>query len=179
MAADPNVVSLQNAINRFAAHAGFAAIGIDGQLGTFTASALLKALAWVANNVPGASETASGLTARLVLETGSYNLEQMRTSASGLATYLNQNANAVGLPVAPQPAVASGGGGGGGGGGYTSTPAIDTSKWALPGSGGGVAASVGDFWRKMPTWGKVASGAVFGLGLLVAIGKMKRKSAGA
>lgn len=172
--ADPNVVSLQNAINRFATVAlGGQPIGVDGQIGTKTAAATVKALGWIANNVNGAQATAAELITRLVLDSGAYNLAQVQQSASGLATYLNQNANATGLPVAPRPMVA----GGAAGNGYSQTTTAPALNPATTGGGSAMAANIGEMWRKLPTWGKVLGGALAGLGLIAGISAVRKPKA--
>jgi hypothetical protein len=91
MAADPKIVALQGVLNRFPSTNP--TLVTDGLLGDKTAAALIKALTWIAANVSGASESAQGLASRLTTAEGGYNFLQIRQSAEGLTTYLNDRAD--------------------------------------------------------------------------------------
>jgi hypothetical protein len=146
--ADANVFALQSTINRYARAANFSAIGVDGIMGTQTAQALIKALAWVQANVDGEADTATSLVVDLVNSDGTYNFTQMSSSASGLNTYLSQNADTAGLPAVM---VATSGSGGG-------TKLLPTTT--MPSAG--VATDLLTSFQNLPTWAKVVGGLVLG-----------------
>jgi hypothetical protein len=91
MASDPRIVALQGVLNRFPSTAP--TLDPDGLLGDKTAGALIKALTWIAANVEGSAEAAQGLAAKLLTASGGYNFIQIRQSAEGITTYLNDRAD--------------------------------------------------------------------------------------
>jgi hypothetical protein len=164
--ADANVRALQYTLNRYAPVAGFAAIGTDGIMGANTGEAILHALAWVANNDPTEEDTAAGLTQALVNTDGSLNLTQMSSSASGLNTFLGQEADGMRIK-ASQPVVAVSSG---------SVPSIPN----LPGpkTPVNVGANVFAGLSNLPLWAKIAGGAIAGIGGIAAYQHMKKRHGG-
>jgi hypothetical protein len=158
--ADANVFALQSTINRYARAANFSAIGVDGIMGTQTAQALIKALAWVQANVDGEADTATSLVVDLVNSDGTYNFTQMGSSASGLNTYLSQNADTAGLPAAM---VATSGGG---------TKLLPTAT--MPSAG--VATDLLTSFQNLPMWAKVVGGLVLGFVAYTAYETKTKKS---
>ena len=92
---------LQTAVNRFTGVGSFPALPVDGQITPALGVGLFAALNWIHVNLDGTEATAAGLIAKLQNPDGSANLAQITASASGLASYLNDNADMGGLPKAP------------------------------------------------------------------------------
>jgi hypothetical protein len=137
------IAMLQIAANRFAQSGNFAPVSVDGVMGPATASAVHAALSVVQGDVPEESDNAATLNATL-------DQNQMTQSASGLATYLNQNADALGFG---SPAVSTGGG-------LSPTPAMPGSPFAT---------NLSLMWANLPVPAKIGGGllAVAGLVMLV------------
>lgn len=93
-----DVTDLQLAINRFAG-VGAAEVLLDGVVTPALGASLLSALAWIHANLDGVTNTASGLMAKLQAADGTIDTAQITASASGLAQYLNDNADLAGLPA--------------------------------------------------------------------------------
>lgn len=139
--ADTNVASLQSQLNRFSSVAGFSPVSVSGSLDAATGSATLHALAYVNQADPTEADTSSGLISRLTNPDGSINMTQMASSASGLATYLGQEGDSLGLSPAG----------------------------LIAGNAGGAAAVGADVLnavKGLPTWAKVVGVAALGLGAI-------------
>lgn len=96
MAADANTKALQVAINRFSTPGGFAMIGEDGLIGPNTMTGALNALRYLAT-LPDYQDTAAAFVISLVKDDGSINTSVFTPATiSGLATYLQQSADALG-----------------------------------------------------------------------------------
>lgn len=162
--ADANVQGLQLAVNRYAAAAGFAPIGVDGGVGDQTRTAVLSALNWINLNVAGSQQTVIGLLQRIAVDHGAQDYAQITASAAGLATYLNQNADAAGLPAAAPGAYAGGGGGGGGSGGDITMPQMNV---------GAGATNLVNKVKGLPTWTKLLGGVLAAFGMVYAYKKYK------
>jgi hypothetical protein len=148
---DATVRALQYTLNRYASIAGFATIGTDGIMGPNTANAILKSFSWIVQADPSATDTAAGLTEALVNDDGSYNYDQMVSSAYGLNLYLTQEADALRVKASQMVATSSGGGGGG------SLPIVSAPA---PKTGVNVGANLYAQLAHLPTWAKIAGGAV-------------------
>lgn len=146
--ADSNVAALQAQVNRYAPVIGISTLDVDGNIGPKTSNATLQALAYVANADPTEADTATGLVNALVANSGAVNQSQIVSSAKGLAIFLGQEADTLGLQ---QAMVASGGG-------TIPTPTLNPTQ--LPGGSG--AASLLTTFKLMPTWQKVVGGLVLG-----------------
>lgn len=166
--ADSNVASLQNQLNRFAQVAGYAALGVDGIMGPNTGNAILKGLAYVANNDSGEQDTAGGLAVALVNNDGSINYAQMSASAYGLATYFGQIADSLNLaaPGSKIYPVASGGGG--------SHSTQQVLKTPNEGGAGALATNLLLAVKNLPTWAKVAGGMSLALVTVAAVQHAKQ-----
>jgi len=93
------IVDLQAAVTRFPTYGAFP---VDGQMSAALGSAVLTVLGYLVTQGSGTSSaTALGLIPAISNADGSANLTQITTSASGLATFLNQGADSLGLPSAP------------------------------------------------------------------------------
>lgn len=164
MAADPSIVALQTAINRYNT-VGVPLVGVDGILGPKTADALIKSLGFIANQIAAARDTAAGLVARLVTDQGAYNYAQIMQSAPGLAIYLGDRADEATLP---RPST-------GGALVAASKPLIQTTKSAsapdivLQLKKPSMAASLADIINRMPKAVAYGGGAVLALGALAAV----------
>lgn len=156
-----NVVGLQNAVNRIAGLGRFTRVAVDGEMGPNTAQGTLAALGWVADNAPDSDTRSSAgqLVAALVNADGSLNLAQISSSASGLATFLNKTADAMGAPQENAQPVASSGGGA-----------------VLPASGSlmpGWATNISAAFKNLPTWQKAALGVGTAVAAIVIVSKIK------
>jgi peptidoglycan hydrolase-like protein with peptidoglycan-binding domain len=147
MAADPKIVSLQAVLNRYPSTSP--TLVADGLLGEKTAAALLKALAHIANTNAAAKDTAVGLVSRLVTASGAYDFVQIRASAEGLTTYLNDRADDSRLTVVQT----------------SFTPTIKTTAASDPtlvlahNQQNKVAAAAAQATQNVPSWVMYASGA--------------------
>lgn len=153
--ADANAVSLQTGINRFARVAGFAAISMDGVVGTQTLLGARRALDYLSVEMDdGLPEAVSVQAANLLAKT-TPSTSVLAVNAGPLAGFLHHAANLLNLPMVSAPALAP-----------VQTLVQNATNVAFPLKPPGAAASITDTWRQLPTWQKLLVGALFGFGAL-------------
>lgn len=149
MSAD--VSALQNAVNRFAAVGNFPKLAVDGQFGALTRAGTTSALRWIAT-----SNTFSRMAAEGLLDTW----DGMADSAAGLATFLTQTADTVGLPHVASPIVMPTT--------IPSVPLIPSTALAT--------ISVFDRFRAWPLWQQLVTGAFAAISMIWVANRIKRGS---
>lgn len=155
MAADPKIVALQAVLNRYPSTNP--TLVTDGLLGDKTAAALLKALNYIASSNTAARDTALGLASKLVTASGGYNFIQIRSSAEGLTTYLNDRADDAKLTVIQTNFVAS----------VKTEAAADSAAILAHNQQNRVAAAAMQATQNVPPWAMYTGGAVL---IIAAIG---------
>lgn len=135
------IAMLQIAANRFAQMGGFSPVAVDGVMGPQTASAVHLALEVVQGNVSSEADNAATLDSTL-------DQNQMIQSASGLSTYLNQNADTLGLSSATAVAVGS----------LSPTPGMPLSPFG---------ANLSVMWASLPMPAKIGGGLLAVAGLVM------------
>jgi len=133
------IAMLQIAANRFAQMGSFSPIGVDGVNGPATVGAVHTALSVIQGDVPEESDNAATLNATL-------DQNQISQSASGIATYLNQNADTLNL--------SSG----------TAVP-VNSGLPAMPGSP--LTTNLSVMWANLPMPAKIGGGLLAIAGLVM------------
>ncbi len=162
LVADANVVALQKTINRYAGPGGFSKISPDGTVGQFTGQATLKSLAWLTSNSPDHADTAAGLAAKLVTDTGAIDLAQITSSAAGLYQFLAGAADDAGLAIVNPPLVAT----------------VVNKIFPVGSAPSNAAASLSNTWAGLPMWAKVGVGVAFGIGAIATAKYVKKRHGG-
>lgn len=174
MASDPKIVALQTVLNRYPSTIqAFAPNGLapDGILGDKTATALIKALQWVAGNIGEAAATANSLVGKLMTPSGGFNFLQIRQSVDGLTAYLNDRADDAKMALAQvkvTPAVKT-------------APASDPTQILDHNKESKIVAATKQATQGLPSWAAYAGGIVLVVGTIagvVAVNKRRKSGSG-
>lgn len=162
-----NAQVLQNAVNRFASAAGFVPLAVDGIVGQKTLSATNKALEYVSIEVeggpipPAVSEQASAFATNAARSSA-----VLAANADQVGAFLNYVADLVHLAPVYGPQIVP-----------TTNAAVATSAGVFPPlPTNGMATSILTSIKALPTWQKVALGALGVIGALAAAHKIKARS---
>ena len=136
------IAMLQIAANRFAQMGGFSPIAVDGVMGPATAAAVHAALSVIQGDVPDEADNAATLNSTL-------DQAQMVQSASGLTTYLNQNADTLNLSSGTAVPVGSS---------LSPTPGLPDSPFS---------ANLSVMWANLPLPAKIGGGLLAVAGLVM------------
>jgi len=183
--ADPNVLGLQQVLNRYAAVANFASLAIDGDIGPKTYDAVQRALSYVGGTAvykPQMALSAEVMQQAKYLSQTMKTQQQVAANASTIGTFLASAANTLGLatvavtgdtvfdflknlfvkPTAPAPVPS------------VPTGTMPTAPAPLPAT---LTTGISQTWAAVPTWGRIGIGAAVGLGLIFGVSAIrKRKS---
>lgn len=154
--ADANAVSLQSAINRFAAPAGYAKIAVDGVVGTQTLLGARRALDFLAIVTDDAvPEAVSDQAAMFAVKTTT-SVPVLAVNAGPLAGFLNYAAQLMRLPIVMPPIVNSAV--------SIATNMTNAMMPVMPSAGASTSLMLA--WRNLATWQKLGLGILAGIGLM-------------
>lgn len=159
-----DVAALQSAVNRFAAIGGFPKVAVDGFMGPATRQGTYSALAWIGQGKCYQEACAEGEIASTAAGIMA-DWDETASAAKGIAEFLGNVANDLGIPHAPAPV--PGGGGLPVPGGGTLTP--------LPNPG--YAASLVESFKRMPLWQQIALSLLGSVGLIWVVSKISNRRA--
>jgi hypothetical protein len=154
---DPQVAALQNAINRFAAVGGFPRVSVDGLWGSKTRQGVYSALAFIGQGkcyqgiCPGADTSRDA--ARIMTE-----WDETQAAAGGLAAFIGDAANTLGLPHVASP-VPSGGGG--------PAPIVQVPS---------LSPTIMDRLRGLSLWQQILLGLAAGLGIIFVANRISKRA---